>query len=662
MSASTLRGCHFGGYLAVLILLCLSIVPYSAHAQLDEGMEEMLKSANLKGKGADNTPIANTNVSAVNRLVHWRLWKRVVTTGGGAGDDELTALESDGRSVGYVNQITYAMAVANIAGTMGDAETGNAMFQQAQRLAPDLPYVYFAHAKYAFDRDPAAFHQWGAAWSRGMQLALAWPDTRFPWALKLLLFLLFAASIAALVFAFGQIIRQFGIVAYDAAAALPKGFSSNQTVILLLAAAIVPGLIYQSPLFGLVVLLALVAIPQQIRERLVSIVVFGLLAALPMLDRVADDLASYSGSQTQALVHAQYIHCGEACLEDLKARLEHDPKDQYIQFTVMLAEYRTSKPEALKRVISIANEIEWRPEIKPYVLNLAGTSELALANPGKAVEYFRQAQPGMPKSGAPAFNLMRAYQLQDDVDKAAAALRESTSRNLQQITQYLRYERRDVNSFVIAEPLPLETFWHYHRGMEREHRSTVLPIWKALAGPKVPLDWSMYFGLAGLIVVFLTFPISFAGKTSTPCPRCGMARDPRDKGKTGNHMFCLPCYRTFVTGAGLDYHARVHNEHVLGRRERIGEVLRRMVSVLLPGGGHHLAGRSIIGFLVTLMLMLGVMMVTRPMGYIRPIHELYSDNWGGTVTIGWILLSIAVLIAFIAAARDIAPIKARGVK
>ena len=143
---------------------------------------------------------------------------------------------------------------------------------------------------------------------------------------------------------------------------------------------------------------------------------------------------------------------------------------------------------------------------------------------------------------------------------------------------------------------------------------------------------------------------------STPCPKCGLARDPRDDKTTGAHQLCLPCYRTFVTGAGLDYRARVYNEKVLGGRSRLQSGIRRIGSIIAPGTGHHLAGRSITGFTMGTSVVLGLLLAVFPLGIVRPAQEIGSNNWGGGVTIGWLLVSIVVMITLNAALRDVEPV------
>ncbi|MEZ4460462.1 MAG: hypothetical protein R3E66_12210 [bacterium] len=552
--------------------------------------------------------------------------------------------------------MTKATAVMLVAGRQKDVADGHEMFLAAQRLAPDLPYPYFAHASYLIDRDIGGFARWVSAGLKGYRVAWQWPDTRFPWSLKLLVFGLLALLAASFAFIVAQTVRQFGIVAYDLARVLPKGFSSNQTVVLLLGIIIVPGVVLKSPLLALLTLGALLSVSMRWNERFVAALVFALLASMPWVDRTADNLASYSASPAQALFTAQYVACDAACIEDLSARRQASPDDAYVLFTELLALYRTGDKSAMKRIVEEVPSTSWPAAVAPYAYNLAGVAELALGNADPALDWFQKASSGMNGQAAPAFNAMRAHQMKDDLDAASRSLAEATARNIEQVSVYLTYDRRDVNSFMMAPGLPLGVFWDYHLVTPREARSVITPYWQAIAGKQFELGMSQWVGVAGLLWVLLWGLLRLRARMSTPCPKCGLARDPRDDKTTGAHHLCLPCYRTFVTGAGLDYRARVYNEKVLGGRSRLQSGLRRVGSVIAPGAGHHLAGRSITGFSMGTSAVLGLLLAVFPLGIVRPAQELGSNNWGGGVTVGWLLVSIVLLIALNAALRDIEPV------
>lgn len=641
------------------ILLALLTLPSTAFAQRDDALEAMLKDAKLDVSVPDPAPVPPSSVSPVNLQVHWKLWKELAKDGK-AGADELKALEHDGRSLGYLNQIPQALAVAAIASQQPNAEVGHEMYQGAIRLAPDLPYPYLAQARYGFARNTGSLRHWVVPLIDGFERAWAWPDTRFAWLLKLLLYANIALALAAFSFVIGQTIRHFGIVAYDIARALPRGFSSNQTVVLLLLAVAVPGLMLRSMLASILVLIILLGLTQNIRERVVSGLLLVWIAMLPTLDSTSDSLASFFASKSRDFMLAQYTQCDAGCIENLDMWVAKDPEDEVALYSRLYAGFRTGQKTELRRIVETVEGAEFSPTIRGSFQNLAGASYIALGEAGSSLDLLEKARADRSLRGAPAFNLVRAYQIQDDVEKSSWAFKEAAQLNLEMVSLYIGFSRRDVNSYLVATPLNLNVFWNYHLEQERTSRSVFSPWWTAVAGPKFTLELALPAAGGSLLILVLITLVRLKRKNSTPCPRCGMARDPGDDHTTGAHAYCLPCYRTFVTGAGLDYHARVYNETILGRRERLNGFLRRALTLLIPGSGHHLAGRAVLGLALTTSLALGALFIYNPMGVVRPPHEFFTDNWGGAATLGWTLFLSSSLTLLFAAFSGIAPVERRG--
>ncbi len=644
---------RFGFLFAWLLGLSCLLTAGPASAQQNASMNEMLEKIELQGARADRSPVPATELNAVNMQVHWRLWKRVYGEGDG-GSDELTAMAQTGRSVGWVNLPTHAMAVSTLALGDEDKKRARAMFAGAQQMAPDLPYPYLLEAVWHWQNEPGDVGYWGRSIIDGVTAGVKWPDTNVLWLLKLLTYLLLGLVAGSAVFVVGQLLRNFTVAAYDLARMLPRGFSSNQTSVVLVAVIAVPGIVLKSPIVSVLVLLAVTALVQRNNERVVSLFVFGLVAALMPINTFLAELASYPGSRAQKLLHAQYVTCDAACLEELDALVEANPEDATIRFTALLGHFRTGTPEALDRVVEEAESTEWGSSVAGYAHNLAGAALVARAKPKEALEVLERTRSELPSSAAPRFNLMRAHQMLDDGDAAGRALQEASSRDIDQVNELLSYDRRDVNSFFAAAALPLASFFEYHLETAEPSRGPVEPVWSVLAGEKLTLeDHAHLLGGAGILLVFLGFFL--ARRTSTPCPRCGQARDPSETNKTGNHVYCYPCYSTFVTGATMDYDSRIHNEKVLGRRLAQQRLGRRLTTVLAPGLGHVFAGHAVTGFAIATSLAFAVLMLLEPLGPLRPSQEIGSLNWAAQVWIAWLILSVLILVVLNAVVRDIPP-------
>ncbi len=648
-----------------ILISCILFLFFSQTSYAQEEIKEEppsivdMVSGDSKVEEIDKSPLQKPIISPVNIRVNWQLSKKVISAGESAAD-ELKVLRRDSQTLGVANATQYAIIVTGKA-MDANPKVAKKMFEGAQSLAPNLPYPFLADASYFALKEPLNFPDWGAKAISGIKNIASWPDTYYAWGLKLLTFFLISLSISGMLFAIGQLIRHLPIVVYDATRIMPRGFSNNQSAIFLLAIIIVPGVILRAPLISALLMLAFVTLVQNWRERLISAIVFISIALIPTFDLMVFKYASFYGSRTQQLARAQYEKCDFDCRKDLKTLLKVVPDDKMILYTSLLAGYRTGDSQSLNRIVK-EDDADWPDEYRGHFQNLKAATYIAQAKPEMAVPLLSESMKRI-ESAAPRFNLMRAYQMQEKLDEGSTALRLALDIDMDRVTQYLENERRDVNSFLIVEPIPLSVFHDYKANDGKVTGwSPIATAWLGLSGPSIQLGQAVYIGLFGLFFVILGAFLQMRRKTSTPCPCCGLARDPEDNVKSGNHKYCLLCYKTFVLGAGMDYQARVYNERVLGRREWLQMFGRRVLSVITPGTGHHLAGRSLVGFVLSFALIFACLIVTRPTGIVRPPLEYFSNNWLGQVSLSWCVIALTLGIAFYSAVRDITPIVPRGLK
>lgn len=625
--------------------------PTSSFAQDDASMNKMLDEIGAqKGKAADKTPIPRPTGATASLNVHWKSFLRA-NAAKEPGTEALKALAHNSRSLGLPNQPAHAMAVASLAMEIDDYDVGRKVFDGAQELAPQLPYPFLMEASWVLGHHPELLPNWVKPWWTGVSNGVAWPDTSYAWLLKLLSFLLVALGAGALVFILGQFIRNFGIVAYDFARLLPSGFSSNQSALVLVALITVPGLLTQSPLVSLLIILVMCAAVQRTSERIVSVLVFALLASLPTFEALLSKVATYPESVAQKIVHAQWIGCDSACRESFDHLAAEHPEDDVLRFTALLAAYRDGSPANLRRVIEEVESTTWSPAVAGYASNLAGAAHVALANPKDALPLLQRARDQIRHSAAPPFNMMRAQQMLGDDSATTAALTEASQRDIDLVSAYLELDRRDVNSHLIAAALPLRLLSRYQLEHADPARSvdTIRPLYELVAGKGFAFEHTRTLGALGILLTLLMGLL--AQRSSTPCPRCGQARDPSEESKTGNHAYCVPCYSTFIAGASLDYDARVHNERVLSRRDLFHRMMRRGSGFIVPGLGHQVAGHAVSGFAITCGLAFCVAIIVNPAGIVRAPHELFLTNWTAQVTFAWFGVALCV-IALISAAKD----------
>ncbi|MFW5966772.1 MAG: hypothetical protein ACOCV2_04595, partial [Persicimonas sp.] len=245
--------------LAAVVTLALSS-PSQAQDLDDADLDAAIEKMDESEEDHEEKTIPPSSVEPVNLNVHWRLFSRAVDEGE-TGTSELEALTGDAFSLGHRNLSTYAAAVYAM-GREGLAEGELSarqvedMLELSRQMAPDMPYPDLAISAHLAQHDPARLPNLVGRYISGVQKGYEWLDTRMPWQLKWTVHALIAVLVSMLIFVLGQLLRYFGIIAYDLARLLPRGFSSNQTVILIVALIVVPGLLLQSPMVSLLILLA----------------------------------------------------------------------------------------------------------------------------------------------------------------------------------------------------------------------------------------------------------------------------------------------------------------------------------------------------------------------------------------------------------------------
>lgn len=651
----------------ICVLVALCAAPTFAHAQLeDASMERMIERLGEQVIKPGGGALSPSTVVPLNLEVHWRLWLRLVETGE-PGINELQALRDDALSLGLVSLPEHALAVQAVVRAREhyglNATDAAALLTMAMTMVPDSPYPALELASLRLSESPGAPHRAIAPFVEGVRRGVSSPDVRTSWLLKFSMLFLLSVMVSFGAFMLAQLLRYFGVAAYDGTRALPRGFSSNQTVIVLVAAVIVPGLILRSPLASMLIMLAMVIPFQQINERVVSAFFLAVILALPTMDIGISRMVLFPGSPAQTLAHDHARGCDAPCMERSQKSL-NDGASSAQTYAAAVALFRTGEAQAMERIVDLGQvhgEGAGRLLAGQWA-NLVGAALTAQGKPEDAIEFFERAEVFLPEAPQPHFNRMRALQLSGDEEGGYDALDQAVRRGLGSVGRYLDTSRRDANSLLMVIPLSVDQIWQEHQIYTDELTtiSLISPFWTALAGQQVPLSLAPYLGGAGLLWLLLTLQLRLKHRVSTPCPKCGLARDPEDAHDLGGHHYCLPCYQTFVSGATLDYHARIHSETTLGRRDRFQSFLRRSLSLLLPGSGHVLGGHALRGTLAFFAVAFGTLWLIFPMGLWRVSTELFHDGWGGQAAIAIALIILGGIVGLIGLFLGVEPTRVRG--
>jgi len=599
------------------------------------------------------------SVSRINLDLTWRNWKRTVADGNPT-PDQLARLIEDTRALGYRNAVDYATASSRVLEDHADqlslADVTEA-FRTIESLAPDLPRTHLAEARYFADYHPTNVERLFGAYADGLRRTVAWPNTRTLLAAYGWVALLVLAATGFGVVIVGQILRHLPIATHDIARVLPGAVTRGQIVAALLLGAAVLFVWTQSILVAVLALVCLASVSQSWNERLFTLGAALAVALLPYAEAHLAKLAAFPGSDARALLEAQYLRCDAACLDELNSTIESG--DPGFRYTAGLAILRGSTDAPRERAVSVLTDGEAPPDdLAGYFANLRGAALLSVGDTDRAIEALQTATERMDDPTAAWFNLMRAYRRAGHDDRASDASEQASRHDVESVRHKSEFDRENPASLLMLPPLPESYFLERHAAADVPDRAAVLTdAWRRVAGPRFEIDDATAIGGGAGVAVLLLSIVSVLGFASRPCPNCGLAREPDDEERTAGHPHCLPCYRTFVGGAELGYKARVHYETLLGRRSTTQMVLRRTLSVLIPGAGHSLAGRPAAGFTLAAMLGAGLYLAVSPDWLWRPARSLAGTDFVGAGYLGCLLVAIGALVALGSAWRDIEPLE-----
>lgn len=642
--------------LLLLAALCGALLvsaPASLQAQEpDQRMGGVLEALEFDKDESLEKPLPASSVDEISLGVYWKLFKRMVGEGQ-SGANELHALRDGELSAGIPNDPAASLAAIKLITdqhAQGKLPTGEASkgLAAADDVAPSLPHAKLARARFLLRHDPLRAGEIVTDGVQGWRLALAWPDTARVLELNATLYALLALLVLTLVFVLMQTTRYFSVISYDLVRLLPSGFSSAQAVLALLALILVPGVLMQSPLLSLMILLMLVSTVQQPRERLISLLIFATLAALPQIEAMLGERLSWITGSSHTLFEAQYMGCDAACMRRVEQLRSESERDVVLDYTEHLLRYRSG---ALNTILSgddalSTSAIEaWPTRLRGYGYTLRGAALVATQKPEQAAPLFEQASTLLPDEAAPQLNLMRTAQMRGDKEQARRSLEEANRRDLHTTLEFIGLERRDVNSTLRVPPLPPEIFWQRHRAADTQPVELLARVWPLLAGGHLPFSASTFIGLIGMALSLLTLPLVLRHKSSTPCPSCGLARDPDDGITTHDHPYCASCYGAFIMGSTLSYSERVQSDEMLHSRRSFQQRARRFSSLLMPGAGHMMAGYAVRGALLCFGASFGALWLLRPQGVWRAPDDIIYGNWLRLDLLGGLLLGVALLIA-----------------
>ncbi|MBI3392587.1 MAG: tetratricopeptide repeat protein [Nitrospirae bacterium] len=278
-----------------------------------------------------------------------------------------------------------------------------------------------------------------------------------------------------------------------------------------------------------------------------------------------------------------------------------------------------------------------------------------------------------PRPAAARNNLGNVYYTAGDLDRAAAEYREAvridpklvTARyNLSQVTRELfRFDEGD-QLYIQARELDAEAVSSYRRiagphpnRVVVDENLTLADLWKgveASGARRVEVSealWSRFMrGISlqvlpiftgGLLVLVPLLGYTLGRRLSVPyaCRKCGRVICDECQVATKERM-CNACHQTLITMVGIDVKDRVRKILEIQKHRERESFVTRLLSFLLPGGGHILMGRTGVGILALFVVVLWVLTWLLSGSFLLVPGEVYRETTAAGTAVFLIVLGL----------------------
>lgn len=546
----------------------------------------------------------------------WIAVQRALDAGDVAAFEEaVDELVSTGERVEVFRLTPYADALVAWA-AVHDGELSAAALEAAERLDPELPAAAFLRARWAWaDRDVLR-----AAWSylQGWVHLVTFEDTRRLLGSSVELWLLITLGVALLIGAAVWVLRAIRRLAHDAFRIGSTMFRRANAIVFAAVLLALPLFAALGPLWLLMYLFAVswsyLRPPQRIAAALTCLVLACVMPALQLWQATALKPTPLT-VRVEATLDARRID-----LSTLRSMVDLDEiLADNVHFHLLLGEMFRMIDDAERSRIQFQRAALADPDSAvPYVF--LGNLAMEDGDTAQAVQHFNDAIELDDRYALAFHNLSSAYDLSrrfEDGDAARARARQLAGGKSSELGigvegSRLRYPRLggdDVDRMV--EAMSPET------RVEAGLRRTLPRPLDLILDPTSAVFWiSALLGLALLAVRHRRL------RPSRECVRCGKVYPP-EPGTGDGHNHCSQCVSVFLRRDVVSIEQHTAKMQQIRRWDLRSGLIRRVVTVLIPGAGRVMAGDLWLGQLIAIIAwgaLLGlVVWLPRFVGEIAPL-------------------------------------------
>ena len=602
-------------FLALLIMLCVGTFCVARISAAQEPME---------GPTEENVVPPSSPYDEEGFQQLWLQRQEAKTAGDLIGERYLEEIVQRKLDKGISNLWEYALLVMREGMTGVDKEGAVTLGEFAQRMAPDLPPVYFYEGQKLLSKDSwklsAAIDQVVKgieAYARNMPLATI-KSINFLYIVCLGIFL--AILVFCLMVFFKRMPIYFHAVREELTGDVREMIWGVGRIFLLF----LPFLLQLNILWCALVWCLVLWRYLTRGER--GVVIFSLLLVVYLLPLDGAFFQFMEGPRAQVvfdMYEATYGSRKPQAMERLRLWAEDHPDDQDALFTLAL----TAKREG--NYIDAKNYYQRVVKLNPsdaHVISNLGNLYVALGEPEQASALYHQAIKMTPDNGVYYFNLSKALSQKsmlvlEDADENFMKARELSPKI---IATHMEIDSPNPNRMVIDYSIPLE---HLRERLVAEFwRETgpsyfVLDVWLKDLSSRLPFVLPFFF-IVALIVLSV---VSKGRGVRWRCSLCGIISNQPFGRKEKRKNICVRCFR-ILKGKEIDQELKENKlKETKGFQIRMG-IYDKIFPLLIPGVGHIWKGYNLRGFCYLWIFFIFVGKFFYWKGIVPPVIPFSSDG------------------------------------
>ncbi len=266
-----------------------------------------------------------------------------------------------------------------------------------------------------------------------------------------------------------------------------------------------------------------------------------------------------------------------------------------------------------------------------------GNVHARMGDRDKALLAYKVAVALDPSHVVARFNQSRVYHLLAKESEASEAFRDASHLDHEKAEQFARMAKTRSRSFVVPEVVPRRLLG-ISASVGAAEQAALDQIWGWVGG-RLKRDVFTVGAVACIMLLVLLGFLRGPLRLANACYRCGQPACRRCHDEMSDQLQCGQCFRAFVHADKKYEQLRIQKE-IEGHRYRASITrLTRLMSFIMPGGGHLVRGAIIRGLVFMVVFLSAVVTLLANFDLI-PNPSLHGQPFTGLIISGAALLAL----------------------